>query len=122
MSGIVGMVNLDGAPVDRELIYRCTDFLSYRGPDAHRVWIDYNVGLGHTLLRTTYESDTESQPTTLDGKAWLIADARIDARTELLTKLPPSLVSKDTPNDAELILKAYGAWGEDCVRHLIGDF
>ena len=122
MSGIVGMVNLDGAPIDRELLSQCTDFLSYRGPDAQHVWIDRNVGLGHTLLRTTYESETESQPVTLDGKVWLISDARIDARAELLKNLPSSLISKHDPNDAELILYAYQAWGEDCIQHLIGDF
>src|ERR1044071_564717 len=122
MSGIVGMVNLDGAPIDRELLSQCTDFLSYRGPDAQHVWIDRNVGLGHTLLRTTYESETESQPVTLDGKVWLISDARIDARAELLKNLPSSLISKHDPNDAELILYAYQAWGEDCIQHFIGDF
>ncbi|HSE23716.1 MAG TPA: asparagine synthase-related protein [Pyrinomonadaceae bacterium] len=122
MSGIVGIVNIDGAPVDRELIWRCTDFLSYRGPDAQQVHLDRNVALGHTLLSTTYESMTESQPLTLDGKVWLIADARIDGREELLRQLPVSSVSKRNPNDAELILYAYEAWGAACIHHLIGDF
>jgi len=122
MSGIVGIVNIDGAPVDRELIWRCTEFLSYRGPDAQQVYVDRNVALGHTLLRTTNESRTESQPLTLDGKVWLIADARIDGREDLLRQLPVSSVSTSNPNDAELILSAYEAWGEDCIHHLIGDF
>ncbi len=39
----------------------------------------------------------------------IFANARIDARDELLP-------------DAELILHAYKTWGEDCVKHLIGDF
>jgi asparagine synthase (glutamine-hydrolysing) len=120
MSGIVGMVNLDGAPVDRDLIWHCTDFMSYRGPDAQKVWIDRNIGLGHTLLRTTLESETERQPLTLNGKVWLVADARIDARDELIRKLPS--LSNSNPNDAELILHAYETWGEECVEHLIGDF
>jgi asparagine synthase (glutamine-hydrolysing) len=59
---------------------------------------------------------------TLDGKVWLIADARIDGRVELLRRLPASSVSKSNPNDAELILYAYEAWGADCIHHLIGDF
>ena len=29
---------------------------------------------------------------------------------------------KDAPADAELILAAYARWGEDCPRHLVGDF
>jgi asparagine synthase (glutamine-hydrolysing) len=121
MSGIVGMINLDGAPVDRELLWRLTDFMSYRGPDAQQVWIDHHIGLGHTLLRATIEAENEKQPTSLDGKVWLIADARIDDREELLRKLPTSLHPGNL-TDAELILCAYEAWGEECVNHLIGDF
>jgi asparagine synthase (glutamine-hydrolysing) len=49
---------------------------------------------------------------------WLKANARIDGRDELIRKL----TLKDTLSDDELILHAYEAWGEDCVKHLIGDF
>src|SRR5258706_348396 len=136
MSGIVGIINLDGAPVDRDLLRRMTDFMSFRGPDAQEIWIDGNVGFGHTMLRTTWEAETETQPLTLDGKVWLTADARIDGREELIAELEAELRTKlripltpngngsesRIPNDAELILFAYQAWGEDCVSHLIGDF
>lgn len=122
MSGIVGIVNLDGAPVDRDLLRRLANYLTFRGPDAQHTWCDGNVGLGHTLLRTTSEAETEQQPMSLDGKVWLTADARIDARNELIEKLKRKLTPKPSPNDAELILYAYEAWGEDCLQHLIGDF
>lgn len=49
---------------------------------------------------------------------WLKANARIDGREELIQKLR----LKESPTDDELILHAYEAWGEDCVKHLIGDF
>lgn len=49
MSGIVGIVNLDGAPVDRDLLSRI----------GRNIWIHGNVGFGGT--------DT-----------WITADARID--------------------------------------------
>ncbi len=116
MSGIVGVVNIDGAPIDRDLLSRLTDYLSFRGPDATQIQINGNVGLGHTLLRTGGE--TQTQPITLDGEVWLTADARIDARHELVKKLGLST----TPTDAELILHAYETWGEECVKHLLGDF
>lgn len=136
MSGIVGIINLDGAPVDRDLLGRLTDFMTYRGPDAQEIWIDGNVGFGHTMLRTTWEAETETQPLTLDGKIWLTADARIDGRVELIAELEGKLrrqlqiplpangdgSESKVSNDAELILFAYEAWGEDCVKHLIGDF
>jgi len=49
---------------------------------------------------------------------WLSANARIDGREELIRKLG----LKEPPTDEELILNAYETWGEDCVKHLIGDF
>jgi asparagine synthase (glutamine-hydrolysing) len=126
MSGFVGIVNLDGAPVDPRLLQDLTRFLSFRGPDAQEVWNDGPAGLGYALLQTTGAPSLEKQPAQLDGRLWIVADARIDAREELLGKLrgknrsaaPPSLL---TP-DVELILHAYDAWGEDCVIHLLGDF
>src|SRR5258705_3031965 len=125
MSGIVGIVNLDGAPIVQDLLWRMTHLMSFRGPDAQEIWIDGNVSFGHTLLRTTWEADTENQTLTLDGEIWLTADARIDGRAELINALKDKLAGRlhtRSLNDAELILYAYEAWGEDCVKHLIGDF
>ncbi|HET6975022.1 MAG TPA: asparagine synthase-related protein [Pyrinomonadaceae bacterium] len=124
MSGIVGILNRDGAPVERDLISRLTNFLSFRGPDTKDCWIKGNVAFGHTLLRSTWEAETEHQPLTLDGNVWLTADARLDGRSELIAKLENKLGAplKNSPNDAELILHAYKAWQEDCVKHLLGDF
>ena len=50
-----------------------------------------------------------------DPLSWciIVADARIDNRTEL-----PAA----GPSDAELILAAYREWGTDCVSRLLGDF
>jgi len=48
----------------------------------------------------------------------IFANARIDARDELIAKL-----SINEPlTDADLILQAYQAWGDNCVNHIIGDF
>ncbi len=123
MSGIAGIVNLDGAPVDRGLLQFMTKYLAFRGPDAQEIWSLGPVGFGHTLLRTTFESEQEKQPANLEGKLWITADARIDARAELIAKLRDhgELCSLSDP-DCELILHAYRAWGEKCVEHLLGDF
>jgi asparagine synthase (glutamine-hydrolysing) len=123
MSGIVGVVNLDGAPVDRQLLEKMTTYLVFHGPDAQRTWIDGHVGFGHTLLRTTWESEREHQPLSVDGRVWITADDRIDDRESLVDKLNRAgrEVSSSAP-DVELILHAYHAWGESCVEHLLGDF
>ncbi|MCL1472310.1 asparagine synthase-related protein [Argonema antarcticum] len=121
MSGIVGIVNLDGKPIDRQLLQQMTEFMAYRGPDDRHIWIDGNVGFGHALLRTTSESLREQQPCSLDGEVWITADARIDGRAELIEKLNSSIDIK-TVTDVQLILRAYQVWEEDCVKHLLGDF
>ena len=123
MSGICGIVNLDGAPVDRGLLQAMTSFMTFRGPDAQDVWVDGPVGFGHTLLRTTFESEREHQPCSLDSQVWITADARIDGRDELKGKLrAANRGDLGDATDVDLILHAYHEWGTDCVQHLIGDF
>ncbi|MGH9492950.1 MAG: asparagine synthetase B family protein, partial [Terriglobales bacterium] len=74
-------------------------------------------------LQTVEDFPGPPQPASLDGEVWITADARIDARQELLEKLaskggaPP----RDT-GDAGLVLLAYQAWSEQCLEHLRGDF
>ena len=124
MSGIVGLVNLDGAPLDRGLLARMTACLAFRGPDRQAMEVAANAGLGHTLLRIPGESEREAQPLTLDGRRWIVADARLDARTDLVAALRSEgddQASLDA-TDAELILRAYDRWDEACVGHLAGDF
>jgi asparagine synthase (glutamine-hydrolysing) len=126
MSGFVGILNLDGAPVDRSLLERMTRFLAFRGPDGQEILCLGSVGLGHAMLRATREAATEKQPGKVDDRLYVVADARIDARAELIEKLKnkssiAGSLSLSTP-DSELILLAYDSWGEGCVEHLIGDF
>lgn len=113
----------DHAPIERPLLESLTDFLSFRGPDAQNIWIDHSIGMGHALLRTTHESKNEQQPLGLEGRYWIVADARLDTRDELIEELHRKQQSayQDSP-DCELILHAYAAWGEGCVDHFRGDF
>ncbi|MGF1477876.1 MAG: asparagine synthase-related protein [Cyanophyceae cyanobacterium] len=119
MSGIVGIVHLNGSPVERELLHRLTQSLAFRGPDAQEIWLEQAVGLGHALLHTTWKSANEQQPVSVDGQAWITADARLDGRAELADKLGVEQLGK---TDSELILRAYLVWGEGCVQFLMGDF
>lgn len=123
MSGIVGIINVDGAPVDRERLHEMTTLMAFRGPDAESIWTNGNVGLGHAMLLTDGDASNEQQPLTLDDNVWITADARIDARAELIQKLNAHDKSElEAASDAQLILRAYQVWKEDCVHHLIGDF
>jgi len=123
MSGITGILNLDGSPVDGRLLARMTEFLRFRGPDGHGMHAIGNVGFGHTRLTLVEDSGADEQPFTLDGRRWIVADARVDARGDLMAALRARghELNADAA-DAELILCAYCAWGDDCVTHLLGDF
>ena len=81
MSGIVGILNRDGYPVDPRLLERMTSLVAVRGPDAQRTWASGPVGLGHALLQTASPSRPETQPFTFDEQVWITADARVDARS-----------------------------------------
>jgi len=123
MSGIAGICHLDRAPLDLNLLRQMTDFLSFRGHDGRNTWSGGHVGFGHALEKTTEESEAEHQPFSLDGKTWIVADARIDARADLLRELGAQGQKASLKStDAELILRAYSSWGKDCVQHLLGDF
>ncbi len=123
MSGIAGIYNLDGRPVDRALLGRMTNVIAHRGPDGSGHWICDQVGLGHRVLHTTPESLQEKQPLVDDsGNLCLTLDGRVDNRDELITTLCVNGKAKEQITDAELILKAYEKWGEQCPQRLIGDF
>jgi len=123
VSGFAGIFHMDGSPVDRPLLERLTEFQKFRGSDAQNNWVDGAVGFGHTLLRISPESEHERQPLSLDGKTWIVADCRVDARPELIVELARSghhdLVRAP---DAELVLRAYTVWRDHCVDHLLGDY
>src|SRR5262245_6040678 len=119
MSGFVATLDLHERAADRLLLQHLTDFLSARGPDARATHVDGPAGLGFTLFAIAEDVTDPHQPRTLDGSAWIVGDIRLDGRDELLRELgaePPAAC------DAELVLRAYAAWGEGCVEHLLGDF
>jgi len=123
MSGIVGIINLDGAPVERDVLAQMTSYMAFRGPDQQDIWLDGAVGFGHTLLRTTFESEKERGVSTLDGQVWITADVRLDGRRELMGKLrAKGRQVADEATDVELVLHAYHLWEEGALEHLMGDF
>ncbi len=108
MSGIVGILNGDGQPIDPALLQQMMELMAFRGPDGWDTWNDGYVGFGHALLRTTWESAKERQPHSLDGKVWITGDIRLDWREDLIDQLRASRrnLEKDV-TDVDLVLHAY---------------
>ena len=121
MSAICGLYRRDGAPVGVELVQSMLGKLVHRGPEGQRAWSKDAVGLGHSMLHVTPESLGEELPLVTGGGSYAItADARIDNRGELISRLGID-AGHEWP-DSALILAAYQKWGEDCAIHLLGDF
>jgi len=96
--------------MEQALWQSLVDFLAYRGPDSSECWTEGSIGLGHAMLRTTRESQGERQPASFEGRFWIVADARLDSRAELIDELQRSgRVVRPNPADSELILHAYAA-------------
>lgn len=117
MSAIAGVYLLDGRLVDEKDLKQMNDSMPHRGPDGSGLWHDGPVGLAHQMLWTTPESLHEKLPMEEDGLV-ITSDSRIDNRDELLSELELS----EEVSDSEVVLKAYGQWGKNCVDKLLGDF
>ena len=123
MSGIAGIIHFDGAPADLDLISQMTAAMPYRGPDGINHWVKGPVALGQCMLCTTPESLEETQPwPNEDESLVLVMDGRVDNWEELRKELLGRGARLRNRSDAELVLRAYEIWGDDCPDHIDGDF
>jgi len=97
--------------------------LEHRGPDEFGLYRDPHAGLAHARLSIVDLASGQQPLSNEDGTIWIAADARVDARDDLVRKLTAcGRTGLEGANDAELLLHAYGAWGQASVDHLLGDF
>jgi asparagine synthase (glutamine-hydrolysing) len=123
MSAICGIVHLDGRPVNRMDLERMVASSPHRGPDGVRYHVEDNAGFAHLAFSVTPESALERQPILdKDGSTLLVADVRLDNRSDLAREMgvPQRRLAELT--DPDLLMLAYQAWGDDCPSHLLGDF
>jgi asparagine synthase (glutamine-hydrolysing) len=123
MSGIAGIVHFDGAPIEPGFVERMTGAMRSRGPDGIQHWRNGSVAFGQCMLRTTPESLEEKQPLANEDQSLVLAmDGRVDNLEELRRELLARGAVLRDRSDAELVLRAYEAWGEECPQHIIGEF
>jgi asparagine synthase (glutamine-hydrolysing) len=121
VSGFVGLMNRRGAGIDERLLHELTERLVYRGPEGITTRLDGGAGLGHAAFSNTGERAAIFE--LAGGRLWIAADARLDAREELVARLAaagkPGLGAEPDPL---LMLHAYALWGESMLDDLLGDF
>lgn len=123
MSVIFGKCNFNLKQVTANDLFIMETALNHWSADDKNTWLGRFAGLGQLMLYNTPQSLAEKLPYHHAGSNLTItADARIDNRTELFSKLSIPFSERLSIPDSILILKAYEKYGERTAEHLTGDF
>jgi asparagine synthase (glutamine-hydrolysing) len=123
MCGLCGELRFDGGQPDMAGLSRMMALLSRRGPDHEGIYADGPLILGHRRLSIIDLSAHSHQP--MVDKALgltLVFNGTIYNYRELRRELAALGYRFFSEGDSEVILKAYHAWGEDCVERFNGMF
>ena len=123
MCGICGEVRFDGGTPSVSAVSKMADVLSPRGRDASGIVIRGNIGFGHRRLRILDLSEKSQQPMIdADLGLTLVFNGCIYNFRELRAELEAKGYHFFSDGDTEVILKAWHAWGENCVSRFLGMF
>ena len=129
MCGIFGIV-AHHARVPAEVLERATRSLAHRGPDDSGTVILRDsareadeIGLGNRRLAILDLSPQGHQPMNDPATGnWVVYNGEVYNFREVRTKLEQSGLYFRSNSDTEVILKAYGHWGERCLHEFRGMF
>lgn len=123
MCGICGEINFDGSAPMVSAISAMTNALAPRGPDSSGMIVHGNVGLGHRRLKIIDLSEKAQQPMVDPVLGLTIAfNGCIYNYPELRAELEAKGYVFFSEGDTEVILKAWHAWGHECVKRFHGMF
>jgi asparagine synthase (glutamine-hydrolysing) len=123
MCGIAGEIRFDGAIADAAAVAAMMRSQARRGPDSCGQLMRGRVGLGHQRLKIIDLSSRSEQPM-VDPELGLalVFNGCIYNYPELREELKGQGYRFFSSGDSEVILKAWHAWGEDCVDRFKGMF
>ena len=123
MCGIAGEIRFDNTEASERTMKIMLDDLKSRGPDGSGIFSDTNTTFGHCRLKIIDLSEASDQPMRDDDLGLvLVYNGAIYNYQELKKELENKGYTFKSDGDTEVILKAYHAWGEDCVHRLQGMF
>ena len=123
MCGICGEVTFDGSPADLSSLDKMAACMAPRGPDASGAVSYGHAGLAHRRLKIIDLSEHARQPMVDSLLGLSIAfNGCIYNYEELRDELIALGYAFFSHSDTEVILKAFAAWGPDCVRRFNGMF
>src|SRR5579872_418906 len=126
MCGIVGIAAKNGA-VNRDVLESATRSLMHRGPDDGGTVVvqdgEDEVGLGNRRLAILDLSPLGHQPMHDPSTGnWIVYNGEIFNFRELRIELEKAGIAFCSQSDTEVVLKAYGQWGEKCLPRIRGMF
>src|SRR5688500_14024788 len=123
MCGIAGILKFDPRErVDEQRLRRMRDVLLHRGPDEQGLVIAGPVGLGHRRLSIIDLAGGHQPMANPDRSLWITYNGEIYNFRELRSDLELRGFRFETKSDTEVVLRAYEAFGEECVERLRGMF
>ena len=124
MCGISGCYkkDLDEDEIRNKLI-KMNHSLKHRGPDSEGIYVDSDIGLGHTRLSIRELTDLGSQPMlNFDKSIVLSFNGEIYNFLNIKNQLETLGAKFRGKSDTEVILKTYEYWGLDGLKKLEGMF
>ena len=122
MCGICGIYNMDGQPVQPDLVRAMNNTMVHRGPDGEGVYTLGHIGLGHRRLSIIDLSTGDQPMSSSDGQVTIAFNGEIYNFQELRTELEAKGHCFRTKSDTEVIIYAYVQWGKEFIRRLRGMF
>lgn len=123
MTAIAGCWNYGGRPGASDACRRMLAAQRIYGPHHEANWSNGEVALGRALYRLLPEDrhDRDVQASA-DGLHRIVADVRLDNRSELADALGIGEAQAAAMPDAAFVLAAWRRWGEQALDRLVGDF
>jgi len=122
MCGICGVLSLQNAAVDPDLLRGMVARLRHRGPDETGFYHDHQVGFGHARLSIIDLAGGRQPMTTGDQSVCIAFNGEIFNYVELREELIRKGHHFATHSDTEVILHLYQEEGEHCVQRLNGQW
>jgi len=122
MSGIAGLLRLDGRTVTRPDLERAANALRQYGPDRSEIMTGGRIGLVHVLMRMTPEDRFDRQPWRGASGSLITADLRLDNRDDVLARIGIAPRNAMAWPDSRVLLAGWEKLGDDIWPLLRGPF
>jgi len=121
--GFCGEIRFDDRPIDLGALAAVNAVMEPRGPDASGLYQQGRIALGHRRLSIIDLSTHASQPMVDSDLGLTVAfNGCIYNYKQLREELAAQGYRFFSHGDTEVILKAFHAWGPDCVHRFHGMF